>query len=96
MNAITPINAAKRTFSFTTCTYRGRNEREFDWEVEYTFDGDEVRVTSAKCAKATNPTDEEWNRFDDEAANRADQDYADWLADYGEYLRDQQLDREAA
>lgn len=87
----------KPTFTFTTYITRGHMEREIEVEATYTFDGEEVVLTDATDkTEGRELTDWEWESVSDRACECADEDYAEWLAEYGEYLRDQSDDRKAA
>lgn len=79
----------KPTFSFTHCVDRGG--WEFEVEVEYSFDGD-----TAELVGVTGPylTGCEMDHLIDHMNERAREDYAEWAAEYGEYLRDARIDRE--
>ena len=81
--------------SFTTTTYlsRGRMEREIEVEVDYTFDGVELVVTNARdLTEGRELSDHEWDHCDDAANAACEEAFAEWLADRGEYLRDQRED----
>ena len=83
------------TFTFTTSITKGRRETEHDVEVTYSADRKgQVEIIDAKCP--VHLTDEDFDHLTDIAADRANDDYAEWLADYGEYLHEQVRDRRAA
>lgn len=87
------------TFYFTTYLTRGRYEREIEVDAEYTFEDGEVVLLDAidRTDGGRIDNDAEWDAIYDAACDRSQEDYAEWLAGYGEYLRDCQLDaREAA
>lgn len=72
-------------------------ERDCDVEVDYTFDGEDLRIIKAKPIGTPSGVGE-WE-FDElvwEAVNQeADQAYAEWEAERGEYLFDLARDRAA-
>lgn len=82
-----------QTFMFQTSIFRGKTEREYDVEVTYEADRHGCRVIDAKCD--VDLTDDDFDGFEDQAVARADDDYAEWLADYGDYLHEQARDRAA-
>jgi hypothetical protein len=77
--------------------YRG-NDRECEVEVGYTYDGDDLNI--GKCnylGSVETIGDDELDELIYEAvADLADDAYAEWQAEYGEYLRDAAEDRKAA
>jgi hypothetical protein len=90
-----------QTFHFTTYLSRGRMEREIEVEAEYTFDGSDYELVSAKdVTEGHELSDAEWDRVCDDVALVCEQAYAermeDELAEYGEYLRDRAMDRRMA
>lgn len=81
------------TFTTTTFLTRGQMEREIEVEIDYTFDGVELDVTDARdLTEGRDLTDWEWSSCEDAASAVCEQAYSEWLADYGEYLRDQRED----
>lgn len=97
---------AKTAHLFTTVTIdyvtRAGYEREIEIEVDYETDGEDIRITKTSWLGEVIGADE----YDIEEAMREavweqmPEAYAEWLADYGDYLyeqaRDRQMDREAA
>lgn len=85
------------TFTTTVYLYRGPAEREIEIEATYTFgaDGFVQLVEAIDRTEGRNLTREEWDCAYDRVAAGAGETYAEWMAEYGEYLRDGQLDREA-
>ncbi len=82
------------TFTFTTSITKGRNDTEYDVEVTYSAERKgPVEIIDAKCP--VHLTDEDFDHLTDIAADRANDDYAEWLADYGDYLHEQRRDRAA-
>lgn len=87
------------TFYFTTYLTRGRYEREIEVEAEYTIEYHEVTLLEARDLTDGGhiESDYEWDSVYCAACDRAEEDYAEWLADYGEYLNDlRDYEREAA
>lgn len=85
------------TFQTTAYLSRGRMEREIEVEVTYTFDGVNLEVTDARdLTEGRELSDHEWDCCYDEANAVCESAYSEWLADYGEYLRDAAMDRRAA
>jgi len=83
------------TPSFTTTTFlsRGHMEREIEVVISYTFDGVEFVVTEARdLTEGRELTDWEWESCEDAANAVCEEAFDEWLADYGEYLRDQRED----
>lgn len=89
------------TFTFETDLLRGPQEREIEVTVTYIVtdrvpatywqpaEGGEVEVVSVKHGGAElHTTREEDNVLQDLACDRADQDIAEWLADFGEHRAD--------
>lgn len=70
------------TFTFETCVYRGRTEREVTVEAQYAYDGSGYPVLLAAYDE-----DGLWllraetESVKDEMADRCEADYAAWLAD---------------
>jgi hypothetical protein len=92
---------AKTSKLFTTVTIcwidRRGTERDCDVEVGYTFDGEDMNVASSRAIGYDHDDIPDFDELVWQATNkRADEAYAEWQAEYGEYLRDQQIDREAA
>lgn len=80
--------------TFTTSICKGRYETEYDVEVSYSVERNgPVEIVDWTCAADLNDADLDW--LTDIAADRANDDYADWLADYGDYLHEQARDRAA-
>lgn len=77
---------------------RGNRDYEASVEVDFTTDGEEIRITKWKTwdANATH-VDTAW--FDElvyeATCNVADDVYAEWLADYGDHLHEMARDRAA-
>ena len=72
-------------------------ERETQVEVDYTFDGEELNIVKTHCLddwddSAGDFFDLVFEAVEEEAAEA----YAEWRADYGEWLYEQAQDREAA
>lgn len=85
------------TFTTTTFLTRGHMEREIEVEIEYTFDGEHLEVVDARdLTEGRELTDWEWESCEDAAGEVCEKAYAEWLADYGEYLRDAADDRRVA
>ncbi|CAB5162623.1 hypothetical protein UFOVP152_40 [uncultured Caudovirales phage] len=85
------------TFFFTTFITRGAAEREIEVEAEYTIADGEVELTKAvDLTEGLDLTDWEYESLYDAACEDSIDAYAEWQAEYGEYLRDQQIDRRAA
>lgn len=85
------------TFTTTTFLTRGSMEREIEVEIDYTFDGENLEVTDARdLTEGRELTDWEWASCEDDAATVCEQAFAEWQADYGDYLHEARLDREAA
>lgn len=78
------------TFTFDADLTRGNREIEVQATYEINRTDGSVRVIDVD---RDDITEAEFERLDDIAADRADEDYAEWLADYGEYLRDSREDR---
>lgn len=81
-------------------TYEARNrDFEVEVEVEFTSDGEDIVVTKW-TALGGNEWDINTDWFDervyDAACDVADEIYAEWLAERGEYERDERMYREAA
>lgn len=88
---------ASRSFTFTTYLTRGHAEREIEVEATYGYNGCEVVLTDAKDkTEGRELTDWEWESVYDAACERCDADWSEYRAEYGEYLRDQMIDRRAA
>lgn len=84
-------------FYLTTYLSRGRMEREITVEVEYTFDGVNLDIVSAfDRTEGRELSDYEWSSVEDAVQCNCERAYTEWMADYGEYLRDQAEDRRAA
>jgi hypothetical protein len=90
--------STRPTITQTVYITRGRNEREIEVEARFTFDADGFveLVEAIDRSEGRELTGEEWNCAYDRVASGAGETYAEWMAEYGEYLRDCQLDREAA
>ena len=89
----------RQTFSFTSYVYRGPCEREYEVEVTYSVtpgspailygpcpqpaDDGEVEIISATCE--VDLTEEDYDRFYDDACDRADDDLAEYHAEAAEY-----------
>lgn len=81
--------------NFTTTFYlsRGRMEREIEVEVDYTFDGVNLDVTECRdLTEGGGLYPGEWDYAEDAANAVCEAAYAEWMAEYGEYLRDQRED----
>ena len=83
------------TIHFTTelTLERGSNETEYDVTVQWSYDTrtDEHTVTNAWFNDHSWPvTTDEFDRLDNTLAGMVDQH----IAEYGEWLRDQAMDRE--
>ena len=92
---------AKTAKLFTTVTIywidRRGALRDVDVEVDYTFDGEILSITGSRTLGVDADDSPDFDELVWQATNeRADDAYAEWQAEYGEYLRDQQIDREAA
>lgn len=70
-------------------------ERDLEVEVDYTFDGEALRITGTTyLGIPVGISDWDLEEAIWEAVNdQADEAYAEWLADYGEYLADVAVDR---
>ena len=92
---------AKQANLFTTVVlnyedHRGY-ERETQVEVDYTFDGDELTIVKTHCLDAWD--DSAGDFFDmvyEAVEEEASEAYAEYMADYGEWLYEQDMDRRAA
>lgn len=71
---------------------------EAEVEITYTFDGNDWEITL--ITGGNDVPDHCWNDLEDYAADRVgevcDAAYAEWLEGYGDYLFEQQRDREPA
>ena len=76
-----PTRPQPATFEFETDVIRGRTEREVPLTVRYTYAGTGTPYI-AWASLDLSPV--EWAVIEDEAAERCDADYADWLADQDE------------
>ena len=85
-------------FTFTTYLTRGQSEREIEVEATYSFDGDEVRLLTAydrTCGGELHNLYEIDSVYD-AACERAGSDYAEWQADYEQFIADVRAERLAA
>jgi len=83
--------------SFSTFLTRGQAEREIEVDVSYTFDGADFTILTARdLTEGRELSDWEWEAIEGQTAEVCDAAYAEWMADYGEYLRDADSDRRAA
>ena len=66
------------------------HERDCDVEVDYTFDGDDLRIIGTRFLGSTDGIGEwELDELVWEAVSEdADQEYAEWLADRVDWIRD--------
>lgn len=92
------MNLTATLYATVSIDYTDNTGREcqHDAEVTYTYDGDELRIIKAEC--------DAFNGWDDDIADEliweaiaelADEAYAEWLDDRGEYLNDCRADRVA-
>ncbi len=78
-------------FAFITVEYQSHTGRDYsvDCEVDYTFDGNDLNITNV-APLGGNDWDINTDWFDelvlDAINDRADDDYAEWLADQGEIV----------
>lgn len=72
-------------------------ERDCDVEVDYTFDGDDLRITGTRFIGSVDGIGEyELDELVWEAVNeQADEAYSEWLSDRGDFLFEQARDRVA-
>ena len=83
------------TFTFTTSITKGRRETEHDVEVTYSADRNgQVEIIDAKCP--VHLTDEDFDHLTDIAADRANDDCAEYQAERAEYFAELRAEREAA
>lgn len=83
------------TFTFTTSITKGRNDTEYDVEVTYSAERKgPVEIIDAKCP--VHLTDEDFDHLTDIAADRANDDYAEYQAERAEYFAELRAEREAA
>lgn len=76
----------------------GGYEREVEVEVDYTFDGDELRITKTVLLGMAIGIGE-WELEEavwEAVSDQADEAYAEWVQDYGDYLYEQAIERRAA
>lgn len=87
---------------FTTVMLEWQDERghyhECEVEVDYTCDGEDVNVTKLHfLGNVDSISDDEIDdQVHDAVMDIAHEAYAEWMADYGEYLSEQAADRRAA
>jgi hypothetical protein len=79
--------AANLTTRVNLCwTNQRGHERETEVEVEYTYDGDDLRIVAQTLLAGTDP-ETDW--FDDmvfdAVAEVCDEQYAEWLADFADW-----------
>lgn len=79
-----------------TVYWTDRNhERDCEVEVDYTYDGETLTIKKSLALGDTDSCDDDW--YDEQiwegVGEIADEAYAEWLAEYGEYLRDADNDR---
>lgn len=86
--------------STTVNVYWCDRNRDLDAEVEvdYTFDGETIRITKQHIVGNTDSMDDDDldNQVREGVEAVCDEAYAEWLAEYGEYLRDAAEDWRAA
>jgi len=74
------------------------HERECEVEVDYTYDGETLKIIKSQALGNTDSCDDDW--YDEQlwegVSEVCDEAYADWCADYGDYLYEQARDRRAA
>ena len=87
---------------FATVMLEWQDERgryhEAEVEVDYTYNGEDLNIINTRPLTSTDSIGDD--DFDDQVweavTDLADEAYAEWEADYGEYLRDAAEDRRAA
>lgn len=87
---------------FATVMLEWQDERgryhEAEVEVDYTYNGEDLNIISTRPLTSTDSIGDD--DFDDQVweavTDLADEAYAEWEADHGEYLRDAAEDRRAA
>lgn len=98
MNAhSSPTSNLSTTVVIYWTTHQGY-ERDCEVEVDYLYDGDEAQILSSTIIGSCGIADTD--SFDEQLYEAveavAPEQYAEWLADYGEYLRDCREDARAA
>lgn len=77
------------------------HERDCDADVDYTFDGEKLRIDKIKyVGSLPGISEDDADELVWQAVNeQADEAYGEWIADYGDFLfeqaRDARLDRSA-
>lgn len=73
---------------------RGR-ERECEIEIDYTFDGESIKLGKRNYLGICDSMDDDDldNQLWEAVEEVCEEAYAEWLADYGEHLRDAAEDR---
>ena len=87
---------------FTTVTLEWQDERgryhDAEVEVDYTYDGEDLNIVKTRPIGDTDSLDDDW--YDEQVwesvSEYADEAYAEWQADYGDWLYEQAKDRRDA
>lgn len=83
----------------TSATLEWQDERcrqhECEVEIDYTFDGEDVKITGLNWLGNSDSLDDYTadEMIHDAVMDVAPEAYAEWLAEYGEYLADLASDR---
>lgn len=93
------MNRPANLFATVNVSWCDRHwERECEVEVDYTYDGEVLKIGKCSFLGNTDSADDDdlENQIWEAVEQVCDEAYAEWLADYGEYLRDAAEDRRAA
>jgi len=87
---------------FTTVTLEWQDERgryhDAEVEVDYTYDGEDLNIVKIEALGNTDSIDDDDfdNQVWEAVSECADEAYAEWFADYGDWLYEQAKDRRDA